>query len=612
MDFFGGISGLWFVISVNLIIGVFILARGRILTRRGDWAVFLGLASIITIGIATITGLVPGRGVLRLDTISSCIAIMVALIGGLGVHSWRQYPQAKMAELVVAGATFGVSGVVVAWSSTSLWGVFIGTMLAIAGGFIVLGTEWEDGDYCAEFSFRYLSDHAVGLVLGVLGATLIVGLDSGSWIFSDAEEYWRVTFGTFFIFLGSIWHFRAFPSLGWVRKKTNTPFFPIAVVSQVLVGIAAFSVILRFDPWVSQIGGGRIAGVIFLSLALLAQLVGVVSGVQWRQAVHLWFVSIFCLSAGVFELLGSYAGLSILIGGILAGAGVTWCVQLSQHAAEKNALNRNKSLWLRVVWAALLISGVGFPGFLFFGGQWVVITAGLSDPAVLILSGTTLVFHAFLPLQLFWLSADRPSPINAPWTAILAPLVLLLANVHVLWVGTWFGLSAPFGIEPLFVGPLFMGSVPEIVIEKMNEIAFISLLGGTLILVFFSYLFRNTWQSAQRIVPRFTAIIIEGYGVDHAMATIMNWLIGSVRAVDQLKSERLGPWFLNWSSNFINRASIAITRCDDSILSGIGSTVRKVVETPAMALQLLQSGDLQWYLVLDLAMIIMILIHFLG
>ena len=49
---------------------------------------------------------------------------------------------------------------------------------------------------------------------------------------------------------------------------------------------------------------------------------------------------------------------------------------------------------------------------------------------------------------------------------------------------------------------------------------------------------------------------------------------------------------------------------DREIYAREESLLRKWVEVPAKALQLIQNGDLQWYLVFGIGMMIALLVHF--
>jgi hypothetical protein len=113
-------------------------------------------------------------------------------------------------------------------------------------------------------------------------------------------------------------------------------------------------------------------------------------------------------------------------------------------------------------------------------------------------------------------------------------------------------------------------------------------------------------------MPRFSAFVTSGYGVDVALSRLragLAWIGGaSARIFDQGMWESKVPELLGRG---LRRGAAAFAAADLSLSRGIGTLIRGSVDLPSRALQLIQSGDVQWYLFFAVGSGVAILAHFL-
>ena len=96
--------------------------------------------------------------------------------------------------------------------------------------------------------------------------------------------------------------------------------------------------------------------------------------------------------------------------------------------------------------------------------------------------------------------------------------------------------------------------------------------------------------------------------MDHGLAGI-NW---SGRSIQWLVETQVwGLWIPAGFRWLIREVGGGVMEADRVISRGLDSVLRRAVEVPAKTLQLVQSGDVQWYLFFGIGSGVAILIHFL-
>jgi hypothetical protein len=94
------------------------------------------------------------------------------------------------------------------------------------------------------------------------------------------------------------------------------------------------------------------------------------------------------------------------------------------------------------------------------------------------------------------------------------------------------------------------------------------------------------------------------------MGQVYEYLGLSVGVVTELDRKAWSGWFLTGLGAASDRAAAWVSRADAAGTSRIEAGLAKAIGVPAKLLQLLQNGDVQWYLFFAVCSAAAMLIHF--
>ena len=240
------------------------------------------------------------------------------------------------------------------------------------------------------------------------------------------------------------------------------------------------------------------------------------------------------------------------------------------------------------------------------------------DPILLTALGLAHFLMSWAGWCVFW--RIRPKGTDSPSAgqpfSVAIPAILALGALAVFWTGLVFGGAVPGAADAV------MPSLMEHLFHSTGEdasafgVASAIVWGGSflgLLAAFWSSgRGEDRWQRFGVAFPRAGGFIGEGYGTDILAARALNgiFLTGSwlERWVDRRFWQGAFPQTM---VTVLVRVSRLAAGADDRLRARIDRGTHRTVHVPAKFLQLVQSGDVQWYLFFAVGSGIALLLHFL-
>lgn len=197
---------------------------------------------------------------------------------------------------------------------------------------------------------------------------------------------------------------------------------------------------------------------------------------------------------------------------------------------------------------------------------------------------------------------------------MILPSFLILISLGVLWTGQWISYSDlwewKLSTLPSLIGLLIPGGTEILEIRPQMKIYYMTYCG-----VFLLSIISGLWYCQRNFVtrpPLKLEFVRNGFPI-HRMGVSIRIVIDAVERVNHLLLEQKvwAVWLPQMSVSFLLGGSTVIQKVGNKMTNKIQRELMKVFEVPAKLLQLLQNGNLQWYLVFGLGMGFAIIIHYL-
>jgi hypothetical protein len=208
---------------------------------------------------------------------------------------------------------------------------------------------------------------------------------------------------------------------------------------------------------------------------------------------------------------------------------------------------------------------------------------------------------------------------DVPWLVILSAYVCILLSLGVVWTGTITG-GLLLGDPDHLIHSLFSEFFGPKATELSNAADFItasSIYWGSLVVAlatayWTSGRMEDRWLTLAGVIPRTSQFIASGYGIDSMMNRLNQGLVWFGKSAESLIDIKIwADWMPKMLSTGVGTASKTISNLDEKISASLAAVLKKLVETPARFLQLIQTGDLRWYLFFSLVSGFALLLHFL-
>ena len=428
--------------------------------------------------------------------------------------------------------------------------------------------------------------------------------------------------GAGFLLFGIFVQTQPFPFLDWLTRTPRVSSAASVIGGQVLPTIAAFALASRFEPEI------RLAGVFpaFQWLALASAILAAVCGMgqeNWKTALPLWISSGFSFAFATLCSSGPVNAFSILIGVALSSS----VLAMLASAREAGVSGSRGKSWFKPLVLLSAAPGVGLIGFVSAGGIVRMMTVAAQDPVRAVLFTLALLitqlalWKSIFSILSFKGGSVEKTQAGAPETILpfaLSAAVLLL-SFGVLWTGTASGGVIPHDPDRLFpswMGILFgqsatdWGDDSEVVLAQSLVWSCLAVAG----LVSY-WLFGRGFDLFNRALknsPRLKRFLQTGYSAGRIGNGLIAGLTSAGHFFELWLSEKLSiSWFPTAIETVLNHSSRWVNRTDQKVYTRQESLLRQWVEVPIKTLQLIQNGDLQWYLVFAMGCVVAILIHFL-
>lgn len=613
-------------VAFCVLAGLLVLTWERKLPRQGDWlagvallaflvATLLGGNSLFEEGKSALTwqkgwiwphaesGALT-TGVLQ-DGLGLSMAALTAVVSLLAIFSRPLLDEQAKAGRYCSALSLGAAGVCLSWISLTPWLSFVGLALSILGGFISMSAHWQSDDE-AILAVRFAWERTGGLLLSILGAcglagvrsALLFGASSSDWAPHVAVNSYDKVSGLLLI-TGLLVQLQPFPFLGWLVSPSRASAWPKVLLTQIFPAWAAFAVLMRLSPQLSALSVLPILGWCMLGSTVLAVISGLLQS-EWKAGLAAWTGAGLTLSAAVLAFSGPCAALSLLLGVSLGTMTVAMAGRARTHTTKAAAI-------LGTCAATGMIGFVSAAG----GLQWM--TRAWQQPALV--AAPLIVFFLYVLLawkQLWTLLRAEGSP-RVPWSAVLAPFVPILLSFGVVWTGSITGHALPGDLDQVFPS-LFstvFGSSLDTAVDGPTFAVVSSLFWAAILLGAAA----GYWISLRlRSGPthRVGQTIATGYGVDLGARKVLTGVTWFADRTQWLVDEKIWrQWIPLAIGSGVHGVAGLVSRADLAVTGFSRRALSRWIEAPAKLVQLIQSGDVQWYLVFAIGSGLAILAHFL-
>ncbi|OFZ52834.1 MAG: hypothetical protein A2428_04660 [Bdellovibrionales bacterium RIFOXYC1_FULL_54_43] len=622
--------------------GLAVLVFGKRRQNYATWIIgilLVGLLAMVALGWSSLveeglhekrwlTGWIlprdePGAitvGVLQ-DPLGLTMVALATILSGIVLLNRGLLAKEPSPERYKAAFAISTVGVSISWIAMTPWLSFVGIGLAILGGFVSLGSRWDtDGE--ANVAMRFGWEKSWGLFLAVLGACILAGsrppLD-----WANAESWAALPgssdeIGAGLLAAGLFIQLQSFPLTGWIITSSGSPPVLRVVLNQVFPALAVFGVLIRLEPQLRSVGILPVFGWVALGSALFTIGSGFLQ-TQGRQGLSLWISAGFSVVFSTLAFSGQWVATAVLIGLVLGAAAFSIAVSAFDVKGPKGASNGTKSDWIKVACFAAVAAATGVLGFVSAGGilRWLAVW---DSSALEFAAGFVFFLFVLHGWKLAWNAFRVKSISDASWFTISAPFVLIVLALGLVWTGTASGeavFEAPDRLFASLFDILFGSSSAR---DRAGDGEALSsalwLLLGIQAVAFATAYWTSgrkldLFQQAARTFPRFSAFLTSGYGVDRFGL----WVLGIMRATGSFIDWAVGEQFAGrlggtLAVRLIRNTAAAFTAADDKFSERLNATVLRVVQVPGKVFQLIQNGDVQWYLLFGIGSGMAMLLHF--
>ncbi len=631
-------------IAVLFLMSLFVAALGKKLPGRGSWLIWAGLM-ILLVGVGLDSGIFlkdhfetrvwsagwiwsrDENGAITLgmfqDPIALAMVTLLALVSGTVLLSQGAFSKEVYFEKVLTGLGISTAGVALAWASLTPWMEFLGLSLTILGGFLTIGSRWDSG-MDAKLSAKFATERSVGFLLAFLGACILAASrpalilnDPELWM-SHADLVHSTWVGAILLISGTCVQLQPFPFLGLLVAKTEG-YLPLRILlGQVLPAWACFPLLIRLEPQFRSLELFPSFGWVALTSSILTVFAGLFQK-DWDLMVGLWLSAGLSLSVAALAFSGPYSAMALLIGVSLSAISMAGSATALDSGGTEIVSQQKKALWIKAAVFLAVSAGTGMVGFVTTTGYVRWITQALAVPATAAVFLFNFALFVFLGWRLAWKISFRRSGSKASLAVIISSFLLVALSLASIWTGTVTGeliQDSPDRLIKSLFDRFFTAQSFE-AYRSENYFSASSLYWGVLVFsIILAYWVsgrkQDRWTQITSFFPRASQFIARGYGVDHSTGRLMDSLEWLGRCAEKLVDVKIwSQWMPNLLSFGVKNVSEVTRAIDHKLTESLNVSVKKLVDVPAKLLQLIQTGDLRWYLFFALSSGFALLAHFL-
>ena len=598
---------------------------GRRLPREGDWLIGLGLLPLLLVAILSWMDYLQGnlqpvpwlRGWIAprveqravhvgiLQDFAGLTMALLAVVMGL-FYLINRVARGNPRGSDFAAAALGVSGVALAWMALTPWLAYIGVGIATLGGFGALAGQSSDGNT------RYAKERIFALLLTSLGAAGLISTGAGL-IWSKDLAQWPdlplVQTAAGFLVAGILFQLQFFPLMGWVSSDSDHSSESRILFPQVFPAWAAFATLVRLEPVLRNTGILVPFGWFALVSAILAVIAGLVQ-TDLKKNVAYWLISVHGIAVAGLCFSGPLPAIAILIGSCLAVAG--FCL------FESSAKPGEKNFWTGFLAFLVGAFASGFPGSVMCFGLMTWLGKSISNSALTSVGAICIFFTVALIWRAVWLFLKSGRQVQPQALLVMPAFLLLILGSAWFWAGTLTGGALPAGTDAMGLSLLSRALGGESLVMRDEDFAAATWLmwGSVAMGILFAYW--TTGREQDRMVgfsakfPGFNKALSENYSFDRFVEKLLNGVDWVGRQLHHwVDTETWNKQMPRLLTTVIDKTGSMFSKASEGIANTLGSTLKHGVETPAKFFQIVQSGDMQWYLFLMIGSGVAILVHFL-
>ena len=548
-------------------------------------------------------------GIIRDQVGLLSVSVMTLVVLFIGLN--RNMLQGELRkERLFSGFIFGLFGASLTWVSTTIWLSLIGICCASFGGLTCLATRWHEGSV-ASVAVRYARERVWGILIAMVGSLFLAG--SGASFLLQNHEYWTSELGAWILAVGILILLSPYPLLGWTVAKTDHFGITQMLGPQIFVGWAAMAILIRYHEQFTAVGVFPSLGWVALASVLITAMGGLVE-VDWKKMIARGVSSSLLLSVVLLSMVGQTAGVAFLWGSTISLIVLALCGTRTFDLEERV---RPKVAFL----FATFVAGWFGTGLIFSVASNGLLLVSLVETRTLA-PHLLFFFSYFLVAALIWkvvwkIYSERRSGAGGVVSEISLLGLLLLASGWV-WTGSGSGGVLQNGVDsfmPSFLAGMYSkvstdGARSEWV--TLLAITFLIALGALFLAYILQFSRRKKWDLVENKFLKFKEVLVDGRALDAFFGNAFNIVLSIENKVEHIVGEVM--WqkgILKFVSSFGYRLSIFALWIDRGVVTFVAKTLRISIDVPAKALQLVQNGNVQWYLFFAVGTGLAILAHFL-
>ncbi len=543
-----------------------------------------------------------------IDPLGILFVTFLSLVTFLFLAMSEYRKSAPVSPLTSAATVISVVGVLGVWISATIWMAYLGL-----GIFLIGQVFWGVSQSSKNIEESHFFERSIREIF--LAMTLMV---SGSAIAFDSSGYQRLdvykvevvthalVWGKALFLAGIFVGFRPFPFLGWIRKLPPGALLQRSFIFQHLQGALFLGFLVRTLPAIEAVGLRQVGALIAVSLSLFSFTIGlfqrsvVKSFVAWISGGYL-LVLFMLFSTGPRQAFLYFTG--VLLASLI----------LSRVVSEKEQPGETKVSATPIRFIVILGSILGSGGVCFVGtAPLMELFQSLQAVSVELV---LLAFGFFLSVWLVWkvgIQALERSALNT-WTKGAYVIVALwfLLGLAVLWTGSLSGglLWGDFDrVGSAWILSYFAGAT-ESFLDHPRFIRATGYYATCLILgIGVAYGLRHRWTILMARFPRFWAWGEKVLRLDELGQNGLRLLVQGAYSIEYWLAEKLIHFA---APALVLKAVVSMSRgiklSDIGFLKAIDASARKSIQFGSRTLQAVQNGDVQWYVLMATASILVLL-----
>jgi hypothetical protein len=640
-----------FVMVLTLLFsGSVLFLLGRRLPRSGDW--WLAFSLLAALGFSFwathllrerdakpedwfVSWVLPlsEKGSLALnlvhDTLSSVSIIGFLLFSLVILLCDRATGGVKNPAVSYGALAWGVAGAALAAVSQTPWLMFFGVGILVVAGFVSLISD-PVGPDASLVTASFGRENSMSAALLCFGAIALGakqppqfwferGLLEGASSVSLSAKAGLIAFS-----IGAISFFRPYPFHRWGMISATHLSLSQWLLTRLFPSWLGMGVLLRNEALLRKVG----LFPILLSVGAVSGFFSILVGItrsDWREGLSLHLSGVFCFGLLALGVNGSQSALMLIMG---ASAGILAILIVNEKSpqGEQSTSKVEARKWILWVTAATL---GGLPGFLYTSSMVRVFSSGLTSlsgavagvglSGVFELAAILVSFAAlsFLGWRAVFLSL-RGDAVTLDTRSVSGVGLLLVFALAFAWTGSftggWLPATTDFWSRSLLEGvssDLLMSPRSD-ALGLLPEMLVLSLGGLVFLVSWWTLRGEDRLKKVWAAFPRAVSWVVNGFWLNRAFDGLFV-AFSAIARTSQIWFEE-GLWKgppARRVEKIARGLANGLASADSDLVELPIRGARKVTDLPAKLFQLLQSGDLQWYLFVALGLGFSLMAHFL-